>query len=185
VNRLEAIRLSGGTIASFAASAPAPVVRPGLTLPQFAFAIGIGSNRGVGVLFDDPVLVIQDDDTTVVKRLIIPRAQLQGPQRWRDAVEPAVRPTTDAGGPPNNDIAYGPVRDRATALCRSARGVYVAMLAFPTLPYLVHYDVDNRQFRTYALPSSQRVMVVFERPGHVYYILAGETELRSADLATA
>lgn len=183
MKRVEALRVGSASIASFAASVPADPARSVLTLPQFAFALGLGSNRAVGVLFDDPVLVLQDDETAAVTRRIIPRAELRRPQRWLNAAEPAVAPATHASGPPNNDVIYGEILDRATALCRSTHGVYVAMLAFPTLPYLVHYDLDKHDFRTYALPSSQRVMVVFERPGRVYYILAGETDLRWADLA--
>jgi hypothetical protein len=184
VKRLEALRLSVGSVAMLATNTAATAGSPRLALPQFSFAIGIGSNRGVGVLFDVPALVVQEGETSV-KQSIIPRAELQGERRWNRAVEPAVPPTTVVSGPPNNDVIYGPIRDRATALCLATRGVYIGMLAFPTLPYLVHCDVDKHEFRTYALPWSDPVMVVFERPGRLYYVLAGATELRSVDLATA
>jgi hypothetical protein len=178
------MRAGGGALVSLATNAPVMPVAAGLTLPYFGFAAGIGSNRGVGVLFSDPVLIVQDDVTT--RRLTIPRADLYA-EGWRPAVEPAAPPTTDVSGPPSGDVTYGRMPDHATALCRAKNGVYVAMVAFPTVPYLVHYDADADRFRTYALPAStnRAVTVVFERPDRLYYVLAGSTELRSAELATA
>ena len=124
MNRLEAIRRSGGALVSLATTVPVMPVAAGLTLPYFGFAAGIGSNRGVGVLFDDPVLIVQDDVTT--RRLTIPRAQLQSRERWHFAIEPSEPPATDVSARPSSDVTYGRIPDHPTALCRATGGVYVA-----------------------------------------------------------
>lgn len=178
MNRLDALKLSGGTLMSLGATLPGGAAPNVLTLPQLAFSVSIGPNRGVGVLFDDPLLVIQDD-RAAEKRLTIPRADLQTEPRWRPTPEPRQPPATDVNTQPTGDVIYGRIRDRATALCRATGGIYVAMLAFPTLPYLVHYDADKNSFQTYPLPSSQQVIALFEQPGRLYYFIAGTTDLRS------
>ena len=181
MNRFDALQLSGGTLLSVGLDVFAkPAARP-VTLPQLAFSVGIGSYRGVGVFYDDPVLVVQDDERAGEKRLTIPRADLQGEPRWRLTPEPSQAPATDVNTPPGSDVIYGRIPDHATALCRGRGGVYVAMVAFPTLPYLVHFDVQKNEFRTHPLPSSQQVSVVFEQPGRLYYIVAGTTDLRIMD----
>ena len=184
MNRLDAIQLSGGTLFSVGLDAFARPAAHALTLPQLAFAVGIGTYRGVGVFYDDPVLVVQDDERAAEKRLTIPRADLQGEPRWRLTAEPSQAPATDVNTPPGSDVIYGRIPDRATALCRGGGGVYVAMRAFPSLPYLVHYDVNKREFRTHPLPSSQPVMVVFEQVGRLYYIVAGTIDPRVVDAVT-
>ena len=184
MNRLDALQLTGGTLLSLGVDASARPAARALRLPELAFSVSVGPYRGVGVCFDDPVLVVQDLRGTE-NRFTIPRADLQGESRWRLTPEPARAPTTSVDAGPTSDVIYGPIPDRATALCRGTGGVYVAMLAFPTLPYLVHYDAKTNEFRTHPLPSSQSVIAVFEQPGRVHYFVAGTTDLRVVDAVTA
>jgi hypothetical protein len=130
------------------------------------------------------VLVVQDLRGTE-HRLTIPRADLQGVPRWRLTPQPAQAPATKVDAGPASDVTYAPIPDRATALCRGTGGVYIAMLAFPTLPYLVHYNVAKAEFRTHPLPSSQSVIAVFEQPGRVHYFVAGTTDLRAVEPVTS
>jgi hypothetical protein len=184
MNRFDALQLSGGSLMSLGLDASAPPAACAPRLPELAFSVSVGPYRGVGVLSDDPVLVVQDLRGTE-KRLTIPRADLAGELRWRVTPEPARAPFTDLNTAPGGDVTYGPVPDRATALSRATGGVYVAMLAFPTLPYLVHYNAAKGEFRTHPLPSSQPVIAVFEQPGRVHYFVAGTTDLRSVEAVTA
>jgi hypothetical protein len=184
MNRLDVLQLSGGTLLSLGLDASAKPVARTLILPQLAFSVGIGNYRGIGVFYDDPVLVLQDD-TAAEKRLTIPRADLQGAPRWRLTPQPSQAPGTNVNTPSGSDVIYGLIPDRATALCRGGAGVYVAMLAFPTFPYLVHYDAQKNEFRTYPLPSSQQVIVMFGQAGRLYYVLAGTTDLRVMDAVTS
>jgi hypothetical protein len=184
MNRFDALQLSGATLLSLGLDAtPKPAPRA-LTLPELGFSVSVGPYRGVGVLFDDPVLVVQDLRGTV-RRLTIPRADLQGEARWRLTPEPAQPPTTKVISAPESDVSYGPIADRATALCRGTGGVYIAMLAFPTLPYLVHFDARKNEFRTRPLPSSQSVIAVFEQPERVHYFVTGTTDLRVVEPVAA
>ncbi|MDQ6944074.1 MAG: hypothetical protein M3169_16370 [Candidatus Eremiobacteraeota bacterium] len=180
MNRLDALQLSGGALLSVGLDTSTRPPSNALTLPQLAFSVGIGTDRGIGVFYDNPLLVVQDE-YAAEKRLTIPRAELQGEPRWRLTPEPSQAPATDVNTPPGSDVIYGRIPDRATALCRGGAGVYVAMVAFPALPYLVHYDAQKNEFRTHPLPASQQVIVVFEQPGRVNYIVAGTTDLRVVD----
>jgi hypothetical protein len=184
MNRFDALQLSGGMLLSVGFDALARPAEHTLTLPQLAFSVGIGDYRGVGVFYDNPVLVVQDENAAE-KRRTIPRANLQGELQWRLTPEPAQAPSTDVNTSPGSDVIYGRIPDRATALCRGGAGVYVAMLAFPTLPYLVHYDAQKNEFRTYPLPPSQQVVVMFGQPGRLYYVVAGTTDLRKVEAATS
>lgn len=184
MRRVDALQLGSGTLFALAAKSPAAADSPNLTLPYFAFAVGIGTERGVGVLFDDPILVVEDN-RAMTKRLTIPRADFQSERRWLLAAEPAEPPATNVSGLPASNGTTARISDSATALCRGTGGVYIAMLAFPTRPYLVHYEAEKNEFRTYALPSSQPVHVVFQSPGRLNYILAGSIEVRSAELAVS
>lgn len=182
MNRLNTLQASVGALLSMAAIPPPGRPAGTVALPELAFAVGIGSNRGVGVLFDDPVLVVQDPRGE--RRLLIPRADLDGDARWQLASEPLQPSTSDVKTAPGSDVIYGRIRDRATALCRGTGGVYVAMLAFPTLPYLVHYHADRNEFKTFPLPSSQPVIGLFQQPSRLYYFIVDTADLRSIVTAT-
>ncbi len=184
MNRRDALQLSSGTLLSLGLEVPAKPAAHPLRLPELAFSVGVNPYRGIGVLVDEPVLVVQDLRGTEI-RLTIPRADLQGEPRWRLTPQPAQAPTTKIDAGPNSDVTYAPIPDFATALCRGTGGIYVAMLAYPRFPYLVHYHAVKNEFRTHPLPSSQPVIAVFERPAGVHYVVAGTTELRVVEPPTA
>lgn len=178
MNRLDAIRLTGGSLVPFGPGPTRPLEAVALTLPQLAFAVFIGPDRGIGVLFEEPVLVVQDLKGSV-KRVLIPQAKLDGEQRWLPMMEPREPSSIFVNTAPSSDVLYGRIPDHVTALCRGSRGVYIAMIAF-NYPYIVHYDPEEGAFQTRPLLPS-RVMVMFERPGRLYYVTAGTTELRSIE----
>ncbi|MDQ6925087.1 MAG: hypothetical protein M3154_02490 [Candidatus Eremiobacteraeota bacterium] len=183
MNRLYALHLSGATLLSPGLEAPVKPAARALRLPELAFSVGVNPYRGIGVLVDEPVLVVQDLRGTE-NRLTIPRADLEGEPRWRLTPEPARAPTTKVDAVPHSDVTYAPIPDGATALCRGTGGVSVAMLAHPRFPCLVHYHAAKNEFRTHPLPSSQSVIVVFEQPGRVNFFVAGATDLRVVEAVT-
>ena len=183
MNRLEALQLSGGTLLSLGLEAPTKPAARALRLPELAFSVGVTPYRGIAVLVDEPVLVVQDLRGTE-NRLTIPRADLQGEPRWRVMPQPAQAPATKIDAGPDSDVTYAPIPDGATALCRGTGGVYLAMLAYPRFPYLVHYDARSNEFRARPLPSSRPVIAVFEQPGGVHYVVAGTNELRAVEPLT-
>ena len=102
--------------------------------------------------------------------------------RWHAASVPAQFPGTDVDTHPGSDVRYGHILDRATGLCRGPGGAYIAMLAFPTLPYLVYYDVAKERFWTRALPTGQAVIGLFVQPSRLYFVHAGTPILQSVEL---
>jgi hypothetical protein len=180
MNRSEALRAGYACAATIAGLTSAGDVHQPTRLADFAFALGLGSGRGLGVLFGSPEIVVENDRGEE-KRLIVPRATGE-PGRWNAAAIPAQLPGTHVDTRPGNDVRYGYVLDRATGLCGGPGGAYLAMLAFPTLPYLVYYNADREHFRTFALPSSQAVIGLFVQPPRLYYIRAGAAELRSVEI---
>lgn len=181
MNRLEVLQLGASAL-----SAPVGPVSNAHTnptpLPYLAYGVGIGSGRGVGVFFDEPVLVVQHAGRGEV-RVTIPRANFAVVKRWIAAPEPKERPSTEVEAP-GSDVRYGRAFDRPTAMCAAARGVYIALIAFPAMPYVVHYDPDRAEFQTYALGSNVRITVLFERAPRLYYVAAATAEPQFIDSVT-
>lgn len=176
MNRMEALRAGSGLLASFAGLAPAgPATRP-VPLSEFAFAVGINARRALGVLRDSPEIVIVDDAHAATRRLFVPQA-LEDLDGWQPARSRASAAATDVDTQPGSDVLYGHILDRATGFCGGNGGAYVAMLAFPTRPYLVFYEIDRDRFWTRTLPSGQAVIGLFVQPGRLYYGRAGDPEL--------
>lgn len=179
MKRSDVVCLGAASIASFAsltAAASAAVSGSAAAIPlsRFAFAIGRGSGLALGVLSDSPEVVVETGD--VATRIFVPRPAKEA-DAWVPVPAPSTAHATTVDTPPGSDVTYGRVLDRATALCGGDGGVYVAMLAFSTLPYLVFYHVARGQFWARSLPSSQAVIGLFVQPGRLYYSRAADPQL--------
>jgi hypothetical protein len=155
-----------------------------MRLAEYAFAVGIGSGRGVGVLFDTPEIIV-DDVNAPTRRRIVPRPAIQNDDRWQPVRVPAHMPATDVDTNRGSDVTYGHILDRATGLCGGEGGVYIAMLAFPTLPYLAFYHAVQDRFWARPLSPSQAIVGLIVQRGRLHYIHAGSAELRSVEVVDA
>lgn len=180
MKRSEALRAGYGSIATIAGLASTSPTARSTPVSDFAFAVGLGAGRAIGVLFDSPEIVVEDErgDT---KRRIVPRAAGEAGV-WRPATPPANPPGIDIDINPHGNTLHGHVVDQATGLCRGERGIYVAMWSLPANPYLVYYHVEGDRFWTQALPPSQRIVGLVAQPGRLYFLRAGDSELRSVSL---